>query len=353
MSSPPGGPSASAATGSLFGSALTTLSGLNSALWTRLETSGEMSDDCMSLSSLTLEESPGINRMGSTDSRDIEALDADIAEQSRRAAASATPTPTARPPRMVAVSKNISSETIPESFDATTAAAGGVECPSVDSFVNMADVRKGGTAVAYCFFSRDDDAVVQTQATDGRLLRNYSPVFAKPVMCSSVVWTPILGNNGEVGHCFFLEHGGGQQARIEAFFGDDAAASCEPTRIAVVNRLSTPMAVEAMLVDRGSMLEFSPPSRHAAKLNKLLNTMEASNDVNSLYSPVKEIVLGPAFNKDRFRGLLQLPPHLQGHAHSTHAARAWEKTITALRQVSDETRRGVNFHNKRELANLV
>jgi len=327
------------------------MAGFNSALWTRLEAAGDVSDDAMSLASLTLEDTPGVNRTASVDSRDIDALDADIAEQSQRAAASATPTPTARQPRPIAVFKNLSTETIPERFDATSEASSS-NCPSVDSFVDLTDVRKAGMSVGYCFFARDDDAVVQTQTSDGRLLRNYSPVFGRPVLCSGVVWSPILGNNGEVGHCFFLEHVGVQQARIESFFGDDATANCDPTRIAVVNKLSTPLAVAAMLVDRGSMLEFSSPARHTTKLNKLLNTLEASTDMNSLYSPVKEIVLGPAFNDASFRTLLKLPSQLQSHAHSTHAARAWEKTITALRAVSNETRRGVNFHNQRELASM-
>ena len=350
MSAPGASPGASAAvSGSLFGSALTTLSGLNSALWTRLETAGDVSDDCMSLASLTLEDTPGaILRTASTDARDMDALDAQIAEQSQRAAASATPTPTARQPRPVATS--LSSESIPENIEGR---CGGLD-PIVDSYVQFDDAKNGGPTVAYCWFHREtDDVVVQAKAPNGSLLRNAAPVYAKPVHCDAVVWTPLLGHDGSVGHCFFLELCGVQQSRIEAFFGDDATASCEPTRIAVVNALSTPMAIAANLVGKGSMVEFASPRRHTGKLKKLLDRMTAANNADDLYCPVSEVVLGPALHGNRFRGLLRRPPQLAAHAHFEHALRAWEQTVAGLKMVSQETRRGVSWHNDREIANCM
>lgn len=345
MSSPPGGHSTSATHGSLFGSALTSLSGLNYALWSRLETAGDVSDDCMSLASLTLDDAPGVNRVASTDSRDMDALDAQIAEQSLRATASATPVPMARQPRPV--TGNLSSESIPENLEG---GCSGLADPIVDSYVQFDDARNGGPTVAYCWFQREgDEVVVQAKAPNGRLLRNVAPVYAKPVHCDAVVWSPLLGYDGAVGHCFFLELNGVQQSRIEAFFGDDSTASCEPSRIAVVNALSTPMAVAANLVGKGSMVEFAPPRRHAGKLKKLLDRMTAANNADDLYCPVSEVALGPALHSDRFRHLLQRPQQLAAHAHFEHALMAWEQAVAALRLVSDETRRGVSWHNQREV----
>ena len=220
--------------------------------------------------------------------------------------------------------------------------------PEVDSYVEVGDAR--GPTVGYCWFDRDQEAVVQSRAPDGTLLRNFAPVFAKAVHVDSVRWTPMLGNDGAVGHAFFLEFEGVQQARIESFFEDDASASCTPTRIAVVNALCTPMAMAAKLVARGSMVEFAPPCRHAAKLKRLLDNMTIANNKDDLYSPIQEIVLGAALKEGQFERLLELPPHLANHAHAEHAARAWKKTIDALRVISDETKRGVKWHNGRELS---
>ena len=341
--------------GSLFGRALTSINTINSALWSRLETTGDVSDDAMSLASLTLEDAKppggtGFVRSLSMDSSsrlDFQDLDEQIASQAASMRmASATPTPTARPPRVVG---NVSSDSIPESWEAQ---GGNDSGPEVDSYVQLEDVRSGGETVGYCFFRRDEEAVVQTKGPGGQLLRNFGPVFAKAVHCDAVVWTPLLGNDGSVGHCFVLEFRGAQQARIESFFGDDASATSPPTRIAVVNALCTPMAMAAKLVDKGSMVEFSPPCRHASKLKKLLDTMQSANREDDMYLPVKEVVLGPALRHGCFEKLLQLPAHLKEHSHSEHAVRAWERTVDSLRAISDETRRGVTWHNRRELARL-
>ena len=352
---------APAPAGSLFGRALTSINTINSALWSRLETAGDVSDDAMSLASLTLEDAKppggvggvggvGLGRslsMDSSSSRlDFQDLDEQIASQAASMRmASATPTPTARPPRVVG---NVSSESIPESLEGQGSDWG----REVDSYVQLEDVRSGGETVGYCFFRRDEEAVVQTKGPSGQLLRNFGPVFAKAVHCDAVVWTPLLGNDGSVGHCFVLEFRGAQQARIESFFGDDASATSPPTRIAVVNALCTPMAMAAKLVDKGSMVEFSPPCRHASKLKKLLDTMQSANREGDMYLPVKEVVLGPALRHGCFEKLLQLPAHLKEHSHSEHAVRAWERTVDSLRAISDETRRGVTWHNRRELARL-
>ena len=363
--------------GSLFGQAITSIaSGINTALWTRLETAGDVSDDAMSLSSLTLDDSsmpilsnacaPAVSRSSSVEQRKtigvLEALDAHIAMDAAQRDASALPEPVLTP-RMGLGGRgnrsnrpNLSTETILE--DATDSGESGLPRSAeahetVESFVQLDDARNGGASVAYCFFRRDETATVQTKTPDGRLLRNMSPVFAKPVHADAVVWTPLLGNDGAVGHCFFLELGGVQQARIEAFFGDDATAQSAPTRIAVVNALSTPMALAARLVDRGSMVEFSPPHRHASKLKILLDTMTIADSANDLYCPVSEVVLGPALHETHFAALLQLPPCHADHAHFGHAKRAWNQTVTALRAISDQARRGVQWHNRRELHSLT
>ena len=345
---------APAPAGSLFGRALTSINTINSALWSRLETAGDASDDAMSLASLTLEDAkpPGVAGLGrslsmdSSSRLDFQDLDEQIASQAASMRmASATPTPTARPPRVVGT---VSSESIPESVDGRSNDSG----PVVDSYVQLEDVRSGGETVGYCFFRRDEEAVVQTKGPGGQLLRNFGPVFAKAVHCDAVVWTPLLGDDGSVGHCFVLEFRGVQKARVESFFGDDASATSPPTRIAVVNALCTPMAMAAKLVDKGSMVEFSPPCRHASKLKNLLDTLQSSTRDDELYLPIKELMLGPALRHGCFEKLLQLPTHLKEHSHSEHAVRSWERTVDALHAISDETRRGVTWHNRRELARV-
>lgn len=205
----------------------------------------------------------------------------------------------------------------------------------LDSVVHVHDVP--GDEFAYAYFERDSGTRTLVAPNNERVT-NYNPVVPRVVRADAVVWQPLLGHDGREGHKFQLVHEGEPTAHVEVFHDHEKIQ-----KIVLVHGLYTKLAWAAKLVDRRSMVAFTPPEQHIHRLNAMLGSLTETE----VYLPVNEVVVGKAMQVGTLLPLA-VPPVYAARADAPQAELVWRETSRLLTELSSVVVNCVEHHNTSE-----
>jgi hypothetical protein len=205
----------------------------------------------------------------------------------------------------------------------------------LDSVVHVHEVP--GDEFAYAYFERDSGARTLVAPNKERV-NNFNPVVPRVVLADAVFWQPLLTNDGRSGHRFQLFHNNEPTAHLEVFH-DTASIQ----KITLFHGLYTKLAHTAKLIDKRSIVSFTPPQQHIHRLHEMLNSLNETE----LYLPVNEVVVGRAMQTNSLMQL-QIPHIYAEHPISATAQHAWAETSRLLSELSSVVVSCVESHNYAE-----
>jgi hypothetical protein len=205
----------------------------------------------------------------------------------------------------------------------------------LDSVVHVNEVP--GDSFAYAYFERDSRTRTLV-APNGEHVNNFNPVVPRIVLADAVFWQPLLSHEGRTGHKFQLVNNNEPTAHLEVFHDNESIQ-----KIVLVHGLYTKLAYAAKLVDKHSIIAFTPPNQHIHRLHGLLRSMKDTE----LYLPVNEIVVGRAMQLSTLLQT-QIPAAYATHSDASNAGRVWAETSRLLTELSSVVVNCVEAHNYAE-----
>ena len=209
----------------------------------------------------------------------------------------------------------------------------------LDSVVHVNEVP--GDAFAYCYFERDEGTKTLV-APNGERVNNFNPVVPRVVLADSVFWQPLLGHDSRTGHKFQLVYNNEPTAHLEVFHDTQSIQ-----KILLVHGLYTKIAHTAKLIDRRSVVAFTPPNKHIHSLRALLQSLKDTE----LYLPVNEVVVGRALQRDSLMQL-QIPQVYATHEDVHVANNVWTETSILLSDLTSVVVDCVEAHNYSEFKRI-
>lgn len=205
----------------------------------------------------------------------------------------------------------------------------------LDSVVHVNEVP--GDSFAYVYFERDSGTKTLV-APNGEHVNNFNPVVPRVVLAEAVLWQPLLSHDGRTGDKFQLMHQNEPTAHLEVFYDHERIQ-----KIVIVHGLYTKLAYCAKLIDKRSVLSFTPPRQHIHRLHDMLRSLKETE----LYLPVNEIVVGRAMQQGTLLQV-QIPAAYATHPQAPNAGRVWTETSRLLTELSSVVVGCIEAHNYSE-----